>query len=88
MLESNIEGYNLIETKDNLWTIQVINGHCFSGTFLEVIMYAILRLGFNIDELDLAVKEMVDNNHNAAHFGMWSRFIFSFNKAEEYRKAS
>lgn len=91
MLERNIEGFNLIETSDNQWTIQTINGRAFSGTFLEVVMYCIIRLGFNVNEIDAAVKTMVRENHNAAHFGMWCGFIFSFIKVDDkdlYRRAS
>jgi len=88
MLERNTEGYNLIEVTNDVWRIDVINGRSFTGTFLEVVLFSVLKLGFNINEIDLAVKDMIDQNHNAAHFGMWTGFIFSFKYEREVRKAS
>lgn len=88
MLERNVEGYNLIEITNDIWRIEVISGRSFTGTFLEVVLFSVLKLGFNINEIDLAVKDMIDNSHSAAHFGMWSGFIFSFNHQREIRKAS
>ena len=88
MLERNIEGYNLIEITSDNWCIETVNGRKFSGTFLEVAMYAVIKLGFKINEIDLAVQDMVKNGNNAAHFGMWACFIFSFSTGSEIRKAS
>lgn len=89
MLERNIEGYNLTEIGGNIWKIQTINGRSFTGTFLEVVLYAVIKLGFNINEIDAAVKVMVELGHDSAHFGMWTRFIFTFNMEKEvYRRAS
>lgn len=88
MLERNVEGYNLIEITNEIWKIETVNGRQFIGTFLEVAMYGVMKLGFNINQIDVAVQDMMKNGNNAAHFGMWASFIYSFNTAKEERKAS
>lgn len=86
MLERNFEGFNLVEITKDIWRLETIGGRDFNGTFLEVVLYAIIKLGFNINEIDTAVKTMLQENHNAAHFGMWARFMFSFNSIKELQR--
>jgi len=33
-----------------------------------------------MSEIEIAVREMLVNDHNAAHFGIYKKFIFSFKK--------
>ena len=77
----NGAGYDLyeIEGEDN-WAFHVKEGPVFMGTFKKVVTYMISRLGFDPSEIDYAVKTMVQEEHNAAHFGMYRGFIFSFSK--------
>jgi len=89
MLDRNIEGYNLIEIDKDIWYLQVVGDTIFSGTFREVIVYAVRQFGFKMKDIDEAIQDMVNNNHNVAHFGMYKSFIYSsFMELVPIRKAS
>lgn len=89
MLETNFYGFNLIEGENETWYLQVINKVALKGSFKEIVIYAILRLGFDANEIDEAIKDMYSTGTNAAHFGSNRTFIYSFNKdLYSSRKAS
>jgi hypothetical protein len=76
----NGAGYDLYEKSNDEWILNVKGGSVFVGTFRKVVTHAVTRMGFELDEIDFAVKQMLDKGHNAAHFGMYRSFIFSFQK--------
>jgi len=79
-LSLNINGFDIYELQLDIWVIHVKDSNIYYGTFAEVVVYSITRLGFSSDQLELAVQEMVKYDNNAAHFGMNRSFIFTFNK--------
>lgn len=50
----------------------------FIGPFEEVIRFAILNLGFEADELELGVSNMMVSDNSIAHFGVNRTFIYSY----------
>lgn len=85
----NMAGYDLYEITKDEWILHVKNGPIYSGTFKKVVVHAIKRLGFRLEEFDIACQEMIKYNHNGAHFGMYKGFIYTFQKEFKHdRKAS
>jgi hypothetical protein len=78
-------GYNLLELGHNSWAVQIIEQRLYTGTFREVILFSIVRLGFDMAELDKALTDMLDNKHDIAHFGMFKTFLYSY-KSDWERK--
>lgn len=58
-------------------------GMIYSGNFVRVITFCMLKLDFTSYELELAVSEMVKRDDNAAHFGVNRTFMWSFRKEEK-----
>lgn len=79
-------GFNLIEL-NNKWRIEGFFG-AYEGTFLQVIVYATHKLKFRTEDLDMAVQEMVKNDHGIAHFGIHGGFIFTKGTEVKNAKAS
>jgi hypothetical protein len=77
---NNSGGYDLIEMGNDQWAMNVRGGSLFVGSFRKVVMHSVAVLGFNLKEIEFAVKEMLDKGHNSAHFGMYKGFIFTFEK--------
>jgi hypothetical protein len=50
----------------------------FRGDLKKVCAYAVLELGFESNEIALAVSEMYDHWHNAAAFGIMRHFMYTF----------
>jgi len=82
------KGYDLYEAFTDQWVIDLKNGQAFHGTFKEVAKAMVGQLGFEANEIEDAVTYMTKLGHNAAHFGTFQRFIFSFNKEVDNEKAS
>jgi hypothetical protein len=89
MAKPNIMGYNLIDAGNNEWYLQVVGEAAFTGTIKDVIKYAVYHLYFNFEEIESAINSMIETNSNAAHFGMFKKFIYPFNQDfTPIRKAS
>lgn len=84
----NSAGFDLYEVTANEWILNIKGGALYVGEFKKVVRHAASKLGFSLSELDSAVKEMVKNDHNAAHFGMYRGFMYTFKKDFNERKAS
>lgn len=64
------------------------NVRAMEGTLLAIGTYLVYSLGFYIEEVEAALLDMNDKDHDAAQFGFECTFIYSFNKNEKYKKAS
>jgi hypothetical protein len=85
----NSLGYDLIDLGDESWVLNVRGGPIYVGTFNKVVKLAVVRLGFSLQEIEFAASTMIEKNHNAAHFGMYRGFIYTFQKdLPNVRKAS
>lgn len=82
-MSSNIEGYNIFELSNNVWCLQFSEGKSFTGTFKEVILHAVVGHGIKLQEIEVAVQTMIKDGHDAAHFGMWGTFMYSFKRKFE-----
>lgn len=66
--------------ENDQWILDFKNGKQAHGTFKEICSYLIKKGYTKIDELEFAVSVMIENNHNAAHFGVMGTCIFTFTK--------
>jgi hypothetical protein len=73
----NSDGFTLIEVDKDVWTFEAGLTATFTGSFKQVVIFAMYRYHFALKEIELATKAMIDNNHNAASFGMMGTFIYS-----------
>ena len=79
-------GYNLYELPDNAWALDVKGGELIVDTYKNIVT-KMFKMGFEQEEMETAIAEMVFNGDNAANFGMRKSFIYSFKK-EFDKKAS
>ena len=56
------------------------------GSFRKVAIYMVTRIGFKLEEIQAATKEMIEKDHNAAHFGIYRGFISTFKKEFKYAR--
>jgi hypothetical protein len=57
----------------------------FRGDLKKITTYAVIDLGFEVDEIELAVVEMNKHFHNAAEFGIMRRFMFTFDNESDIK---
>ena len=75
----NTAGYDLYEITEHEWIIHVKGCKLFTGTFKEVVKH-MSGMGFELAEVEVAVKDMIQTGFNGSHFGMHKSFIFSFQR--------
>ena len=73
-------GLDFYEAFPNKWVVDLKNGHAFYGTFKECVKFMYEKLLFNLDDIEVAVADMLDSDHNAIHFGIYGTMIYSFIK--------
>lgn len=73
-------GYDLYEVTRDEWVLEVKNGPIFHGTLVKIGVHAVKRMGFKMGDIEIATQEMLKHGHNAAHFGMYRTFMFTFQK--------
>lgn len=78
MEELLTSGYNLMEKRYGLWSIEAIGNSSFTGSFMEVVYFMVKRMGFDIDDIEEAVSIMEEHGHNGCHFGMFRTWIYTF----------
>jgi hypothetical protein len=72
------KGYQLIDSGSH-WELHSPIG-IYRGNFKQVCTYAAIKLGFSLDEIDVAVQEMETHFQNGAEFGIFKSFLFTFDK--------
>ena len=80
-MQRDVVGYQLYDLAEGGWMIVHSRGF-FTGNMKQVCTYAVLELGFEINELEYAILEMHKEFHNAAEFGMYRSFLYTFDKEE------
>lgn len=75
---SSSKGYQLIDFGSH-WEMHSSKG-IYRGGFRQVCTYAVLELGFSMKELEIGVVEMEKTFHNGAEFGIFKRFMYTFDK--------
>lgn len=79
-------GYTLHDKGLGVWSIQFSCG-IFTGNLKQVCTYAVMELGFKMEELEYGVMEMEKSFHNAAEYGVFKRFMWSYDWEEFNAKA-
>ena len=82
-LNDNTAGYYLVYVVDDQWLFTTGSIPFAAGTLRQVTDKA-LSLGFQKEDLKLAMEEMEKHGHNATHFGMYKGFMFTLNKEFDY----
>lgn len=80
-LESDKLGYQLFDL-GNKYALKGPKG-IYQGSLRQVCAYAVQELGFSIEEIELGVLEMERHFHNAAEYGVFKGFMFTFDKEEK-----
>ncbi len=71
-------GYKLFDCGDH-WELH-FNGGKFSGNLKQVCTYAVHQLEFSMAELEMGVLEMNKHFHDGAEYGIFKRFMWTFDK--------
>lgn len=74
-------GYKLVDKGLGLWSLHAPEGN-FTGTLKQVCFFAVRKYDFEMKELELGVMEMDKHWHNAAEYGIFKRFMWSFDTNE------
>ena len=80
-------GYKLFDKGNGVWQLQTPTG-IFTGNLKQVCTYAVLKLDFKMSELEIGVMEMEKHFHNAAEYGIFKSFMWSYDVEENHAKAS
>lgn len=88
-----LSGFNLIQLETDYFTLEILadderDDKELSGTFAQVVAYAVLLYKFSINEIELSILEMCKNGHNVACFGRYGGFLYSENRSVTYRRVS
>lgn len=78
-------GYKLLDLGSGLWSLQAPQS-TFSGTLKQVCLYAVRKFDFEMKELEIGVLEMEKHWHNAAEYGIFKRFMWSYDIEENLPK--
>ena len=79
-------GFDLYEVEQDQWVFHIKGGSIYIGSFRKVAIYMVTRIGFKLEEIQAATKEMIEKDHNAAHFGIYRGFISTFKKEFKYAR--
>lgn len=85
----NSAGFDLYEIYPNQWMLHdKTDMRVYNGTLVEIGKFAVQTFGFELSEIEFAIKEMYKRDHNGSHFGMNRTFIFTFKKDFDAKKIS
>lgn len=80
----NSGGFYLVELGHDHWCLES-GGTYVPGSFRAVVTYMVTHHGFHLNEINIACKEMLAKDHNAAHFGIYKKLIFTCNRQVEQK---
>ena len=80
--------YELYKLGDDLYQIHstFYGEKAMEGNLASIMTYAVKFLQFDINELEVALVDMLQNDKDAANFGINRMFIYSFNRSTKYGK--
>lgn len=58
----------------------------FTGSLSDVIDFALYVLGFDKEDLDLAIKDMDENIFDSAAFGIRKKFMYAYDRERNNEK--
>lgn len=74
-----MSGYKLFKDENGNYKLVSSTG-TFKGTATQVMNHAVLELGFDKEEIELGMAEMAKRLHNAAEYGMFKSFMWSYDR--------
>lgn len=80
--QSGLSGYKLIDNGNGIWKMLTPSGQ-FTGSLKDVCRFAVHRHGFSMKEIEVGVLEMEKHFHNAAEYGMFKSFMWSYDLEEK-----
>lgn len=78
-------GYKLIDKGNGLWQLKMPKG-TYTGSWDKVVNYAVLVEEFEMKELLLGRKEMEKKFDDAAEYGIFKSFMWSYDTKENNPK--
>jgi len=75
-------GYKLIDKGNGLWQLKMPRG-TYTGSWDQVVNYSVIVEEFEKKELDLGKKEMWERFHDAAEYGIFKSFMWSYDTTEK-----
>lgn len=82
--------YEIYKLSEDLYQVHsTFTGEiAMEGTCLAILTYCVHTLGFEANELEYALLDLIKYDRDAAHFGIARRFIYSFNRKDKYGKSA
>lgn len=82
--------YEIYKFGEDLYQVHSTFGgnKSMEGSLLAILTHCVYNLGFDPDELQDALLDMINTEKDAANFGINRRFIYSFSRKEKYGRAS
>lgn len=74
--------YNL-KNKGDTWALESNYNGTHVGSLKQVLGFAVVSLGINISELEMAVLEMNQKGHDSANFGIRGKLIYTYNERDK-----
>lgn len=74
--------YDMKRLSESKWSLTSDKKNTFIGSLKEVCQVAV-GIGFDMETIEEAVNEMAWMDHDAAHFGIYKGFIFSYDTKEK-----
>ncbi|NJO48150.1 MAG: hypothetical protein HC840_00380 [Leptolyngbyaceae cyanobacterium RM2_2_4] len=75
-------GYKLVDKGMGVYQL-LTPKDVFTGSLKQVCTYSVLELGFSISEIELGILEMEKHFHNAAEYGIFKRFMWTYDTEEK-----
>ena len=75
--------YKIYKIDEDLYQLHstAIGVKAMEGTRLAVMMYAITKLGFEIDEIERGMLSLIENeDHDSLDYGIYKSFILSYQR--------
>lgn len=83
MMQLNSAGYELQEISFDHWLFRINGRTSISGTFQQIVILMVLSNGFHLDDIEDAVREMVNKDCDAIHFGMYKTMIYPYKQKDK-----
>lgn len=81
-VQKSSSGYKLLDKGNGIYQMVTPKG-IFTGNLRQVCTYCVLELDFQIKEIEIGVMEMEKHFHNAAEYGIFKSFMWSYDQEEK-----
>jgi len=69
--------YKLRTNKSDTYQLETAYNGSYLGSLKQVLSFAVISHGFSIMELESAILEMNEKDHDIAHFGVRKTLIYT-----------